>query len=344
MLLAADISSHNTITEWAAFLGSIDILIVKISEGAGYLWAGAPAALTQARDASRGVGAYHFASATDPVAEADYFLDHYDWRPGEVPILDWEPTSPAPDPDGWCAAWCTRVLDRIGVIPMVYMSATVARTSTWAKTRALNAGLWVAQYGMNTGDVPTTQPSVGSWSGYAMWQYTSNGSRPGVSGPVDLSQFYGDANAWRAYGTPAGGDMPLTQDDANLVANAILDASVTRAGVDPSRYNRPSTNLRSIIAWLDARFDGVPDSVLTRSLPRQGGPTGVTSLGATVAWLDANLTAIKTDVDTVHSEVTALQQPAVDVAALAAALAGNQAFLAAIAEAVLDAEAARLQS
>ena len=301
MLVAADISSHNTITNWGAFLGSIDILIVKISQGTGYLWAGAPPALTQARGASKGVGAYHFASATDPVAEADYFLDHYDWRAGEVPILDWEPTSPPADPDGWCAAWCQRVIGRIGVVPMVYMSATTARSATWARTRALNAGLWVAQYGANTGDVPSTQPSVGSWGGYAMWQYTSNGSRPGVSGFIDLSQFYGDANAWHAYGTPSGGDMPLTQQDLDNIWAYVI------AGVQARD-----------------RLQGL-DSIQ-------------------VPQLRAQVDAIKTELDAVQSKVTALQQPTVDVNALATALASNPTFLAAIAKAVLDAEAARLQS
>lgn len=244
-LLAGDISSHNPVTSWPAFLGSIDVLIVKISEGTGYVWPGAPVALAQARAAGKCVGGYHFYGGGDPVAEADYFLAHYPWRPGEVPILDWEPTAPPADPDGTAAAFCQRVHDRLGVAPLVYMNSSTARSITWTRTRALGERLWVAQYGANNGQ-PGTPPAVGAWGSWAEWQYTSNGTRPGVTGPIDLSLFTGTADQWRAYGTPNGASMPLTPADVAL----ILTTDIPRQGASQSG----ATSLGAVAAWSDSHI------------------------------------------------------------------------------------------
>ena len=252
-MLAADISSHQLVSSWPNFLGSIDILICKISEGTGYAWNGAGAALAQGRAAGKLIGAYHYAGVSgqplgDPVAEADYFLAHYNWRPGEVPILDYEPSVYPADPDGWCAAWLSRVRSRLGVVPMIYLNHYYATVhSKWTKTRALGPGLWSAWYGANNGTPLPGEPSFAPWT-EAMWQYTSNGSRPGISFPLDLSTFYGDAAAWRAYGTPGGSpDMPLTDADAVLVANKILDMPIGRGGDSQSG----TTTLRATLSWSD---------------------------------------------------------------------------------------------
>ena len=47
--------------------------------------------------------------------------------------------------------------------------------------------LWIADFGANDGN-PGTPPDIGT--SYDAWQYTSNGSVPGVNGRVDVNQFY----------------------------------------------------------------------------------------------------------------------------------------------------------
>lgn len=213
-LLIPDISSHNTVTSWPQFLGAVDGVIVKISEGVGYAWPGAPNALAQARGAGKLVGAYHFASAGDPVAEADYFLSKFAPRPGEVIVLDWEPASFTGDADAWGHAWCQRVISRTGVVPMLYLNHYYGtQQSRWPRTRSLGCALWAAWYGANTGRPLPGMPSFAPWPGPAMWQFTSNGRLPGLSGVVDLNQFYGTAAQWRAYGTPGGAPLPTVQED-----------------------------------------------------------------------------------------------------------------------------------
>lgn len=211
-LLIADISSHNTINSWQALLASVDGVIVKVSQNNDYAWPGAAAALAQAR--GKLSGAYHYAGPSPsvrrppqaPTVEADFFLANYAHVPGERVVCDFEPTVPPADPDGWVHDWCQRVLDEIGVLPWVYMNSSLARSGSWARTRGLGCQLWVAQYGSNTGGLPSAAPSVGAWGSYVGWQYTSVGSQPGVAGALDLSQFFIDAATWRAPSTE-GDDM-----------------------------------------------------------------------------------------------------------------------------------------
>lgn len=211
-LLVADISSHNTILNWGTFLGSLDGLIVKISEGVGYTWPGAANALTQARKAGKLAGVYHFARLNDPVVEANYFLANYAHQPGEVIVLDWEPGA-APDPDGWAYAWCQRVIAVTGVVPLVYLNKYYAtQQSQWPKTRSLGCQLWAAWYGIDNGQPQPGRPSFSPWPSPVLWQYTSAGTLPGSAGSLDLNQFYGTAASWRSLGSPSSGEDPSVKN------------------------------------------------------------------------------------------------------------------------------------
>lgn len=193
-----DLSHHQGSVDMSALRrGGADFVILKATQGTTMVDATFAPRLAAARAAGLLVGAYHFAGGGNPVAEADYFLAHVDHRAGEVLVLDWEIAHA--DPDSWVAAFVQRVKDSVGVPPMVYMNSSTARSISWAKTRATNAGLWVAQYGTNTG-VKQSPPSVGAWGSFAEWQYSSRGGFSGVIGQIDVNEFYGDAAAWQRYG------------------------------------------------------------------------------------------------------------------------------------------------
>lgn len=83
--------------DWASYQGTepsvagIDFVIVKITEGLGYI---NPKWIRQ-RDHAKANGlvwgAYHYPHmANDPHAEADYFLRQVAWQPGDIIVLDWE--------------------------------------------------------------------------------------------------------------------------------------------------------------------------------------------------------------------------------------------------------------
>jgi len=206
-LTGVDISHHQNDAglDLAKLLPAVGFVIIKATQGTGYVDPAFARNMAAARAAGKLRGSYHFAGDTgrvpgDPVREADHFAAVAGPQPGEVLVLDWEPTKAPADPDGWCAAFIARVLERTGVAPMIYMSESVARSGSWARTRALDVGLWVARYGPNTGSKPAITLNVGSWGRAAMWQFTSAGRRPGATGLVDCNEFYGDATAWLAYG------------------------------------------------------------------------------------------------------------------------------------------------
>lgn len=48
--------------------------------------------------------------------------------------------------------------------------------------------VWIAQYGSNTGDIPSSRPSVD----FDIWQYTSKGYVEGIGGNVDMNIMEGD--------------------------------------------------------------------------------------------------------------------------------------------------------
>lgn len=240
-LRGADIShwQNDAGLNLGAFLNSVDFVIVKATQGAGYVDPKFGVNMDAARRAGKLRGAYHFAGDNgrvpgDPVREADHFIDVVGHQPGEVLVLDYEPTKPPADPDGWCAAFICRVRDRTGVVPMLYMSEAVTRQGSWARTRALNVGLWVARYGPNTGAVPSLTLNVGAWGGFAMWQFTSSGRVSGARGTVDLNEFYGNAEAWGRYGGAAGGaaggPAPAATPTPVRTANVLPAGSTLRPG------------------------------------------------------------------------------------------------------------------
>jgi lysozyme len=133
-------------------------------------------------------GAYHFADATNPVRQADHFLDVVasSWRqagPGGRPnevllVLDFEKNGHYPGGTmhvNEAVAFIERVRERTGKYPGIYSgeyrinSVLNNRSVTAAQRRVLtNCWLWVANY--------HHQPrNVAPWSSWDMWQYTGDG-------------------------------------------------------------------------------------------------------------------------------------------------------------------------
>lgn len=200
-LIFADVSSHqwdNGAVDLPALVRAVAAVLVKATEGLDYVNPYLSAVLAEARGQGKPCGTYHFSRGGDPVAEAEFYLAHADHRPGEVLCDDFE--IGVADPDGWNAAFLGHLIDRTGVHPWLYLSESVATARPWTATRACDVALWDAAYRANTGQRPAGGVNAGPWGQPAAWQWTSNGREPGLPGVVDLSDFYGDAAAWRAYG------------------------------------------------------------------------------------------------------------------------------------------------
>ena len=153
----------------------------------------------QARSAGLHVGAYHFAQprATlgDAVAQADHFLDTASPTSGDLlPVLDLERTNgltPAAL-TAWVQAFMQRVYERTGLRAVIYCSPNFWKVymanTTWFADNGYQV-LWVAHW--TTAGTPIMP--AGNWGGkgWTFWQYTSDGSVPGITGRVDLNRFNG---------------------------------------------------------------------------------------------------------------------------------------------------------
>ena len=157
-------------------------------------------------------GAYHFGDATDPVRQADHFLNTVEAiHPGPngvLLVLDFEKNGHYPGgsmrPDQ-AAAFVERIRSRTGNYPGVYMSEyrirqvlNNSRVSSVDKRTLSNCWLWIANYHC---EPRNTSP----WARWHLWQYTGDGKcdlRPRSAYPKSVANMSkAERNIFR--GTPA---------------------------------------------------------------------------------------------------------------------------------------------
>jgi lysozyme len=209
--LGIDVSRFQKTIDWTAVAGSgIRFAFVQASRGSGADCTVKPEqcgadpyfATNRAAAESVGirVGAYHrgFASGgttatarADALAESDVFLAAVGTlQSGELtPVLDVETPftgMTATTLRTWIRVFVKRVNRRLGRKPMIYTNATSwAATGNTAEFAKAKYPLWVAEYGVPRPSVPAR-----NWAGhgYSVWQYTSSGRVPGISGHVDMDR------------------------------------------------------------------------------------------------------------------------------------------------------------
>ena len=192
--LGVDISSHQEWVDWEALAASpVDFVILR----AGYRGYGDGSVnidpyfaenLAAARNAGLGVGVYFFSQALTPdEAEeeartvlsqlADYQIDYpiyYDWEPisdenaRTATISATEITS--------CAQRFCQTIEQAGYRAGVYFNLDIA-LSYYHLTDLMDYEFWLAEYQ----DTPSYPFAFG------MWQYSDQGTVPGVTGGVDMN-------------------------------------------------------------------------------------------------------------------------------------------------------------
>ncbi len=212
MIKGIDISHHQhdkgRVDLALAKASGYDFCFIKASQGTSYV----DKFFTSNRDAARAagmvVGFYHFAGnfngktsvPGDPIAEADWMLKCIGTvADGDVLILDWEVDQA--DPDGWCYAFCRRVLEATGTLPIFYTYEARLKKHRFQKVKGLGCPLWIAKYGDNDQEPePHEEPQVAPWDEYLIWQYSSGGSVPGIVGRVDCNILKGTMGSLKKYG------------------------------------------------------------------------------------------------------------------------------------------------
>jgi lysozyme len=209
--IGVDVSRFQGSIDWPSVAGSgIRFAFVQASRGSGADCTVKPAqcgpdpffATNRGAAEASGirVGAYHRAFAAgatlaearaDAIAESDVFLAQVgSLQRGElVPVIDVEAPftgMTATSLRAWVRVWVKRVNKRLGRKPMIYTNATswaaTGNTTEFAKARY---PLWVAEWGVSHPTVPAA-----NWAGrgYSVWQFTSSGKVPGISGRVDMDR------------------------------------------------------------------------------------------------------------------------------------------------------------
>ena len=190
-----------------------DFVIIKATEGTGYVNPDCDRAYQQAKQAGKLRGVYHYANGGNATAEADYFLANIEgYIKDAILCLDWEGQNNALCGTGgpartWISNWCNRIVEKTGVKPLIYASASLYNEVSGIG----DYGLWIAQYADNndTGyqDTPWNEGAYDC----AIRQYSSHGRLSGWNGNLDLNKAYMDVAAWGKYANPAGGGTaPVT--------------------------------------------------------------------------------------------------------------------------------------
>ena len=209
--LGIDVSRFQGAIDWAAVKASgVKFAFVQASRGTGFDCDVVPDncgqdlyyATNYAAAKANGirVGPYHRvfidpepleALRADARLEADTFTSMVgSLQPGDLrPALDVE--SPF---DGattvqvrvWIKTWIARVKKTLGSTPIIYTNNTSwSATGNTTKFAAKGYPLWVANFDVKTPLVPASNWAGRGWS---IWQYTSSGTVPGISGRVDMNR------------------------------------------------------------------------------------------------------------------------------------------------------------
>jgi lysozyme len=148
-------------------------------------------------------GAYHFADATDPIRQADFFLNvvassaraaNQGGRPDEVLlVLDFEKNGHYPGGTmrvDQAVAFANRIHERTGVYPGLYSGEYRVRrvlnapgVTSQQRATLSQCWLWVANY--------HAEPrGISPWDEWSLWQYTGDGVcdlRPRASFPKSVA-------------------------------------------------------------------------------------------------------------------------------------------------------------
>ena len=264
-----DVSHHQDTIDWPDVAASGQrFVFAKATEGRSFVDPLYAINKFNAQAAGLAFGAYHFArpddSANDAIREADQFLTTAQLTPGNlVPVLDIERTGGLSDAGvtKWILTWLGRVTERLGVRPMVYTSPNGWATRTGDTTAVAEAGytlLWVAHWGVAE---PTLPADDWAGNGWTFWQYTSQGSVPGIEGRVDLDWYESDdfgpvtipspdvTPPVARLTPPAGVSDPMTVAFNEIVrrvdaSNVLIRVADTGAPVEATRTCRSGQGVR----------------------------------------------------------------------------------------------------
>ena len=182
-----------------------DFVIIKATQGTGYVNPDCDRAYQQAKRAGKLRGTYHYVGGGNAVAEADYYINNIKGylRDGLLAI-DWEAEqNSAWGNETYLEQLVRRVIERTSIKPLIYsMASRYAQVAAVAKK--LDCGLWIAEYAdMNPTGYQAHPWREGAYA-CAIRQYASTGRLNGWGGNLDLNIAYMTRDQWAKYVNPGG--------------------------------------------------------------------------------------------------------------------------------------------
>ncbi len=187
MIKGIDVSHYQGAVDWAKVKADgVEFAFIKATQGVGYKYVdyfrnNAPVALGNGLE----VGAYHygtFGNVPEAITEARYFLSVVkDFKLTYPLVLDLEENKQGVNKQQLTDAAIAflEVLENAGYFAMLYSGKNFLETQL-NESRLKPYALWVARYNKELG------------RNADIWQFTSSGKVPGISGNVDMNISYRD--------------------------------------------------------------------------------------------------------------------------------------------------------
>jgi len=248
----ADVSHHQGPIDWdkVKASGRLDFVICKATEGR--TWVDPEFSRNWAKIKRIGAlrGAYHFVRAnSDPILQARHFVKTVKPTATDLLVADVEKT------DGKTPAQVVEVARKFlaevhrlhGREPMLY-SYDKFIPALWD----LPYPRWRARY--------STQEPTKPWR---IWQYTSKGSVPGISGNVDLNWFSGTRETCRRWWKRSATTQSTLPGDKQALPTGNGEASGKVPATKPARSKLPA--LIAEIQRLDSATDGAWEELVAHA-------------------------------------------------------------------------------
>lgn len=212
-------------------LDGFDFAIIKATEGRGYSDPGYAAERARIKNAGLVFGCYHFPhpELNAMNAEIDHFLGYAQPQPGDILMLDFEPTGSNWDHlsnaqlTTYATSWINEVKRRQpGHRVILYMGAYNYKTRL--NGSYVGDGLMVAAYGSS---------SPGIHDPWLIWQYSETGHNPGGRYDQDVANFPSRAAmaAWANPSAPAPAPLPPVEEESDMLLCNVIPDPVTGTNV-----------------------------------------------------------------------------------------------------------------
>jgi GH25 family lysozyme M1 (1,4-beta-N-acetylmuramidase) len=235
-----DVSNWQGTVNWdAVYEAGYRFAMVKATQGVSFRDRFFQANWQNAKRARHVRLAYHFArpSENSPSNEANFFVEVVQpvLEPGDCVVLDMEDEQTQADVSQWTMRWLAQVTEDLGFLPLIYTGPWYLDSRLAQRPAAMGTyGLMLAAY--QAAPPPPPYP----WSSLALWQYSSTGSVPGVSGNCDLDEFFGTVEQLQAYGLPGVPPDHITDPGPPVITPPGLRYSVGSGLLDLMHANEDS--------------------------------------------------------------------------------------------------------